>query len=373
MPCMKAALMLLMMPALRLSCQEPAFSTATAVKVSTESVLLTPADYKPVRGVHLSAWAAGAPLARRRFLEEMSDTVLNAVVVPVKEIEGWVYIPGVESARRLGTVQIAIPDPESMLRDFKAKGLHSIARVVLFKDDLLPSKRPEWAVRTPDGGVWRNTKGVAWVDPYRREIWEYNLDVASRAAALGFDEIQFDYVRFPSDGDTTTCRFIRADHSKKTAVENLAAFLRYARERLSPMGVPFSVAVFGMTTTAKDDMGIGQQIADMAEIPDFISPMMYPSHYARGEYGLANPNREPYKVIHRGLRDAKARLRGNAYKLRPYLQDFSLGHRYGQPEVRAQVLAARREGIESWILWNPSNRYTWKAIEVRNDSPLMLR
>ncbi|TPW21845.1 MAG: hypothetical protein FD126_266, partial [Elusimicrobia bacterium] len=178
----------------------------------------------------------------------------------------------------------------------------------------------------------------------------------------GFDEVQFDYIRFPSDGDTRRCRYSRVDHSSATSAALIDGFLEDARRRLDALGVGMSVAVFGLTTTAHDDMGIGQSLAKMTRRVDAVSPMMYPSHYARGEYGLAEPNREPYKIISWGLRDAKRKL-GGAEKLRPYLQDFSLGFKYGPAQVRAQLRAARRQGVESWILWNPLNRYTWEALK----------
>ena len=315
----------------------------------------------PVRAVHLTAWVAGAPAARKRFLEKIRGTAVNAVVVAVKETDGKVYVPGLAKAREYGTGRTAIPDPAALLRDLKAQGLIAIARIVVFKDDELARKKPEWAVRDPDGGVWKNRKGIAWVDPYRREIWEYNVDLASYAARLGFDEVQFDYIRFPSDGDTTRCRYSRTDHSSKTAVENLQGFLRYARGRLP--GVPLSAALFGLTTTVEDDMGIGQDLAAMAGLVDVLSPMVYPSHYSKGLYGFKDPNREPYKVTRLALRDARARLRTSA-QLRPYLQDFSLGFRYGAEQVRSEIRAAREQGIESWILWNPGNHYTWAAVQA---------
>lgn len=344
---------------------------ASAKPVEEEPVepVVLPAGFQPLRGVHLSAWVAGTPKSRRKFLDRAQGTFINAVVVPLKETDGQVYIPGVAKSKEYGTFLPALPDPEGLVADVHSRGLKAIARIVIFKDNLLARRKPEWAVRRPDGSLWRNRKGVTWVDPYRREIWDYNLDLAFAAARAGFDEIQFDYIRFPSDGDIRTCRYSRADHTNKLAHETVREFLRYARTKLASTKLPLSVAVFGMVTSTNMDMGIGQDLRAMAESSDYISPMMYPSHYYRGEYGLANPNREPYKVIHRGLRDAKKRLgRESSWKLRPYLQDFSLGYRYGVPEVEAQLLAAQKQGIDSFILWNPANLYTWKALEVRNDA-----
>ena len=315
------------------------------------------------RAVHLTSWIAGTGKSRRAFLDKLKGTVVNAVVIPLKETDGHVYIPGVAKASEVNSYRPAIPDPAALLKDLKAQNLRAIARIVVFKDNYLPKKHPEWAVRRPDGRLWLNQNGIAWVDPYQRPIWDYNLQLAVRAAELGFDEIQFDYLRFPSDGNTKLCRYSNPHHTSASAIENLREFLDLARKRLAHTKVPVSIAVFGMTTTAKDDMGIGQEISKFAPMVEFISPMMYPSHYARGEYGLSSPNREPYKIIFRGLRDAKARLKQHAPKLRPYLQDFSIyGVRYGPSQVRAQILAAHLQGVESWILWNPSNRYTWDTL-----------
>lgn len=321
------------------------------------------ASTAPVRGVHLTAWVAGSGKDRRLFLDKAAGTMVNAVVVPVKEYDGKVYIPGVASAAELGTARIAIPDPSALVSDIKARGMRAIARVVVFKDDTLARRRPDWAVMDEGGGVWKNKKGVAWVDPYRREVWDYNLDVALTAAKAGFDEVQFDYIRFPSDGDTRRCRYSNVNHSSATAVAALEEFMTLARRKLDAAGVGVSAAVFGLTTTARDDMGIGQALGRMSRSVDALSPMMYPSHYAKGEYGLSDPNREPYRIISWGLRDAKRKLGGTA-KLRPYLQDFSLGHRYGVAEVRDQLRAAAHQGVVSWILWNPQNRYTWAALSA---------
>ncbi|MBI4346676.1 MAG: putative glycoside hydrolase [Elusimicrobia bacterium] len=352
----------------------PAERPAKAAKPKPEEAplepIVMPTGFAPLRGVHLSAWAAGSPKARRKFLDQIPGTVVNAVVVALKETDGDVYIPGVASALEYKTFVPAIPDPSSLVAAIKARGLTPVARIVIFKDNALARKRPDLAVKRADGSVWRNKKGIAWVDPYRRELWDYALDIALTAVKLGFEEIQFDYIRFPSDGDIKLCRYSRPDHTNKKAVETIREFLTFAREKLAATKTPMSVAVFGMTTTASTDMGIGQDIRVMTEISDHVSPMMYPSHYYRGEYGLANPNKEPYKVIFRGLRDARKRLGTESWKLRPYLQDFSMGYRYGVPEVQAQLLAAQRHGIDSWILWNPSNVYTWKALQSRPDSPL---
>ncbi len=328
----------------------------------TEVPLYPGESYKatPVRGVHFTAWAAGEPKTRRRLIQNLRASNLNAVVIAVKEYDGRVFIRA-PASRAAGAFTPAIPDLAGVIREFKAAGIYPIARVVVFKDDILARRRPDLAVTRPDGSLWTNDKDIAWVDPYRREVWEYNIAVASAAAAAGFDEVQFDYIRFPSDGDTRQCRYSVADHGPRSAGEALRGFLARARAALPPE-TRLSIAVFGMTTSAHSDMGIGQRLVKMAAQVDAISPMMYPSHYAKGELGVAHPNREPYRIISRGLKDAIARLGPDAGRLRPYFQDFSLGVRYDAEKVRAQILAAHKQGVTSWILWNPQNRYTWSAL-----------
>jgi hypothetical protein len=331
--------------------------------------LQPPPWLKPLHGVHLTGWGAGSAKVRKALIRSMKTAGLNAVVIALKEYDGYIFVRGVPLANQTGSYANAIPDLPACVREFKDAGIYTIGRIVLFKDNHLARRRPDLAVRAAGGGIWANAKGVAWVDPYRREIWDYNLDIASRAAAAGFDEIQFDYLRFPSDGNVRLCRYSRRDHSDGAAKENLTAFLTLARERLRPLGVKLSICVFGMTTSDDSGMGIGQHISDLTRQVDFVSPMMYPSHYHKGIYGLKNPNREPYKTIQYGTRDAVARLGADAWRLRPYFQDFSLGFRYHEEQVRAQILAAARQGVTNWILWNPQNRYTWSALR-RNNQPI---
>ena len=329
--------------------------------ISTDTIRQEILSQKTVRGIHLSAWGSGSKRIRRELICKINNSVINTVIVAVKEVDGKVYIPGVSTAHKYGAYASAIAQPEEMLKDFKEAGLYTVARIVVFKDKVIPVRRMDMAVRTPDGSVWRSYNGATWLDPYNREVWAYTLDVAERAARLGFDEIQFDYIRYPTEGKTSLCRYAKP-HTTMNAIANIRDFLVYARGRLKPYNVKISVDVFGLTTTAKDDMGIGQDIKTMAQNVDYVYPMMYPSHYYAGEYNLRNPNSQPYKVIDRGLKDALKRLGPDYAKLRPYLQDFDMGWPYGPHEVRAQIIAARRNMLDSWVLWNASNRYNWDAL-----------
>ncbi len=312
-----------------------------------------------IRGIHITSWVAGNEKLRAALIEKINNSVINAVVIAVKEKDGKVYIPGIEKAEKWGSYEGAIKEPEKMIKDFKKAGLYMMARVVCFHDDTIPRKNPAIAVKNPDGSVWKTRKGSTWVDPYDRGTWDYILDVSERAAKLGFDEIQFDYVRYPTEGNTSMCRFSQT-HNKENATRNIAAFLDYAKKRLSPYNVKISADVFGLTTGS--DMGIGQDLNLIAEHTDYIYPMMYPSHYYSGEYNLKDPDSQPYKVIDRGLKQALKKTGENYAKVRPYLQDFSLKWKYGPVELRAQIIAARANMIDSWILWNPSVKYSWEAL-----------
>ena len=323
---------------------------------------LAPASTATLRGVHFTGWAAGSTKARRRFLGEMKAAGFNAVVIALKDSDGHEFVRDVPFAAKTGAYLNAIPDLPGAVRDFKEQGIYTIARVAVFKDDHLARARPDLAVHFPDGSLWVGDKGVAWADPYRHEVWDYVIDVASRAAAAGFDEIQFDYIRFPSDGKTRLCRYSK-EHTPATASAALRDFLTLARSRLKPLGVKISIDTFGLTTSVDNGMGIGQTLDRMADLVDYVSPMMYPSHYAKGEYGLKNPNRQPYLTVHHGIQDALTRIKDPA-KLRPYLQDFSLGVRYTPAHVRAQIRAAEELGVRGWILWNPGNHYTWSAAQA---------
>ncbi len=315
-----------------------------------------------VRGIHLSAWTAGDIKFRARFENLLSRDKLNTIVIAIKESEGHIYIPSVKIVEEYNIPVFPIPKLEQYLDYLKSKGVYPIARIVVFKDNSLAHRKPEFAVKNPDGSLWKDYKGYSWTDPYNKNVWRYNVEIAKRAVELGFEEIQFDYIRFPSDGNTKLCRYSQK-HSSITATETLVNFLTYAKEELKPFNIPVSIDVFGLTPSVNHDMGIGQRFLELSEACDFISPMMYPSHYRKGEYNIPDPNKEPYKTVYRSVYDAKLLLKDKIYKLRPYLQDFSLGYKYGVEEVKAQIYACYDNGVFEWLLWDPKCKYTLEAIE----------
>lgn len=322
-----------------------------------------------VRGIHLTSWVTGSKKAREKVDKLLDETELNTVVIAIKEYQGEVYIPGVATAEKNKAFVNAMPDIKEYVADLKGRGVYTIARIVVFKDKIIPKKRPDLAVKTPDGDVWRDRSGNTWVDPYNKGVWEYIFEIGEQAVKLGFEEIQFDYIRYPSDGNTKLCRYSYANHNSSSAARNLDEFLIAANKRFKPLGVPVSIDVFGLTPSVPHDMGIGQKFAQMTQWVDYVSPMIYPSHYARGEYGIPNPNAEPYKVVYKTMYDSLKKLGPIHNRMRPYLQDFSLGHKYGPQEVRAQIQACEDLGFKEWLMWSPNSNYQKNAYR-RKDGTL---
>lgn len=320
---------------------------------------------KYVRGIHLNTWVAASTKRRAKIGVLLEETEINTVVIAIKEYVGLVHIPGVEIAKKLGTSQVALRKIKSYLAELKEKEIYTIARIVVFKDNALVKAKPDWAVRTSTGGIWVDYVGDVWVDPYNEAVWEYNIQIAEQAFRLGFDEIQFDYIRFPSDGKVSNCRYSQK-HSSTTSVAALVGFLEEAGQRLKPYGANISIDVFGLTTTSGNGLGIGQDIVILSKVVDFISPMVYPSHYYKGAYGIEHPNKSPYETVYIGLKGAVRQ--GLRKKMRPYLQDFSLGVRYGEKEVREQIQACYDNKIPEWLLWNARGVYTESALEGPDDS-----
>ncbi len=240
--------------------------------------------------------------------------------------------------RREGT-----PRPQA-----RKAGIYLIGRVVTFEDPITAVAHPELAIHKSDGSLWHTNGGLAWLNPYSRAAWKYDVDVAVAAAKAGFDEIQFDYVRFPSDGDLSIIRYPGAHPQPMKAT--IAAFLAYAASRLHPLGVRVSADVFGLS--ASHDLGIGQYPAQVGKVVDAIYPMTYPSHYTSGEYNLPDPNAAPGATVMDSLRDFRTKLAGRKALLVPWLQDFSLGRTYTSTDVAAQIASARAMDTGGFMLWN---------------------
>jgi hypothetical protein len=315
-----------------------------------------------IRAIYLNAWAFGG----RRFFDlvRLADrTEVNAFVIDVKDDTGYLtYRSAVPTAVEIGAdQQIRARDVEARLRTLREHGIHPIARIVVAKDPLLAARKPAWSVQHVDGGLWRDRLDFAWVDAFNDSVWVYAAELAGEAVRLGFAEVQYDYVRFPDEPEQRLASAVfPGRRSGETKRQGVTRNLRLLRQRTKALGVPFTIDVFGLTTSARTDMGIGQYWEDLVTTADVVLPMVYPSHYMRGVYNLAHPNAEPYLVIRRAMQDALRRsapLETRA-EIRPYLQAFTLGQpRYTPALVREQIRAAEELGLESWVLWNPRSAY----------------
>jgi hypothetical protein len=357
-------------PAPPMACTRPPESAAPDSLLRPWAPLVATPD--TVRGLYVNRWAALGgrmwdliALARR--------TEVNALVVDVKDDRGLVLYPSrVALAREIGadTLQpMRLTRLRAVLDSMRAHGLYPIARIVVAKDPLLAAAKSAWAVKRADDPArpWLDKNGLPWLDPHQEAVWRYAAELACEAVALGFSEVQLDYVRFPDEKRLwREAAFPLAQGRTRARVirEQLLA----TRDWLRPLGVPVTADVFGLTTSDTTDMGIGQRWEEFVDAVDVVLPMTYPSHYAPGSYGIAAPNARPYEVIDRALEDAKRRSANipGAAKIIPWYQDFTLGPpRYGVEQIRAQIRAGEENGIPDWILWNPGSRYTEAALRPR--------
>lgn len=321
-----------------------------------------------LRGLYLNAWASGSRNRVAALVDLARRTEVNAFVIDIKDASGYVsHRTNVELAHQVGaTGERRISDLPGLLDRLEAEGIYPIARIVIVKDPILTAYRPEYAIQDTAGGVWVDSKGISWLNPYSKGVWDYHVDLAREVAEMGFPEIQWDYVRFPDAPDADLARAVYHGADGRGRVQAIRAFLRYSREQLADLPVDVTADVFGVTTSYRRDIGIGQVWEDLIDVVDAALPMVYPSHYWQGSFGYRHPNGRPYEIVYRALSDAlrrSATVEG-AGRTIPWLQDFTLGPPvYAGAEVRAQIQATYDAGVHEWILWNPGSRYTEAALE----------
>ena len=313
-----------------------------------------------VHGLYVNRWAAQSKARMRSLIRFAHEAGINAMVIDLKDEFGLNFQPADSGARRFAGRSGVIPDVRWLIDTLRANAIMPIARLVVFKDSVTARARPDWTILGPDGKSWRDKQGLTWVNPYHHELWEYNIRVATEAATLGFAEIQFDYIRFPEPYPTLPKQTF-PDANGVSKSDALAAFLREARSRLAPMGVRTTADVFGLVTTVKGALEVGQQWESLSPAADVLLPMVYPSHYPHGSFGIALPDAAPYAVVKAAISSAVERNAALGIKgehVRPYLQAFTLGKpAYGNAELTAQIRATYESGINGWILWNPGSRY----------------
>ncbi|HOQ99982.1 MAG TPA: putative glycoside hydrolase [Anaerolineae bacterium] len=302
----------------------------------------------------------------RRNIDLIDRTELNAVVIEIKTETGYLGFRSQNPvAQAIGaSYDENCIDTRALLADLHQRGIYTIARIPIFEDDLLATNRPEWAVRYPNGTVWRAWGGRGWTDPFQKGVWEYNVAISKEAVELGFDEVQFDYVRFPSDGSISQCRYLR-ESTAESRVEAITGFVAYARHELDKVGAFFSVDTFGLTTFDTSEQGVGQLLDQMAQYMDYSSPMVYPSTYLVGMLDLTDPWRQPYEVVKRSLDAAHKKT---PTLIRPWLQHYDdyhgVGITYGLPEYMAQKQAAADGGASGWLWWNILGEYDERVFEA---------
>jgi hypothetical protein len=327
-----------------------------------------------IRGIYLNAWAAGSTRRVAALLELARRTEINTFVIDIKDASGYVsHRTAVPLASEVGaTGEIRVRDLPGLLWRLHEEGVYPIARIVMVQDPVLAAARPDMAAQERNGEVFEDGKGIVWLNPYDRRVWDYHIALAREVAGMGFPEIQWDYVRFPDIPASEKERVVYPGAGEVLQHQVISEFLSYSRDQLRDLGVVVTADVFGVTTSATRDVGIGQLWESLIGNVDVALPMVYPSHYWKGSFGYQTPNAYPYEVVKRALQDAlrrSATVEG-AGATRPWLQDFTLGPpRYGAPEVRAQIQATYDAGLLEWILWNPGSRYTEAALEPEGGFP----
>ncbi len=324
-----------------------------------------------VKAIYLTAYSAGSPKKIDEIISLINRTELNAVVMDIKDYSGLVlFNTQVPLAKKLKLVDNRYHDLAATIKKLHAHNIYVIARQTVFQDPILAEKFPELALKKVGGGptssagrLWRDHKGLAWVDPTKKEVWEYNVAIAKDAIGYGFDEINFDYIRFPSDGNMASVIYSNLGQKKYLA---MAKFYNYLTSKLRALPAWLSFDMFGfvMEKTGEDDMNIGQRLDDALPVADYISPMMYPSHYPPGHLGLKNPAAHPDLVITHGMTLGAPRFKNSRALLRPWLQAFDLRAVYNGDMIRAEINAVEKFPNAGWMLWNASNRYTSAGLKA---------
>jgi hypothetical protein len=320
----------------------------------------TAPDTQIVRGLYVNRFAAQSTKRIRQLIQIADQTEINALVIDIKDEFGLNYAPTDTALQRNAGKSGTIPRLKELVDTLHAHHIIAIARIVVFKDSVTARMHPAWTIRKADGTPWRDKKGTLWVNPYHHELWDYNIHVAEDMARLGFNEIQFDYIRFPEPYKSLPPQ-VFPDQNGQNKEQTLADFLSLARSRLSKLGVRTTADIFGLVTTVPNALEVGQQWEHLAPVTDVLLPMTYPSHYPPGSLNVAHPNADPYAIIHAAIlsaheRDAKLGLTGE--RVRPWLQAFTLGKPpYGPEELREEKRAVYDAGYDGWVLWNPGSKY----------------
>jgi hypothetical protein len=312
-----------------------------------------------VKALYLSSYGFASKQLREAAKEAVKLNNMNALVIDVKGDRGFIpFKVDIPLAEEVGAQKtILFKDMKAIVDSLKEQNLYLIARIVVFKDDPLAAARPQWAVKNKGGGVFRDRERLRWIDPFYREPWDYNIAIAKAAAAVGFDEIQFDYVRFP---DNRKVGFSKpANQDSRT--EAITGFLKAAHQALAPYNVMVAADIFGYVMWNLDDTGIGQKVDAALEAVDVVCPMLYPSGYQFGIPNYKNPVKNTYEIVYLSLKRAQERTGANPLRFRPWIQAFRdyafRGGDFSEERMRIQIKASDKFGASGWMFWNPRNVY----------------
>ena len=348
----------------------PAVSQAPSNGESKKEEVIVEVDPRvPVkaRGIYVTSRAIMDK--REKLIEIIDTTELNALVIDVKDDNGRItFKMDSPLAQEIGATTNTISDIDELMKLLKEKNIYPIARIVAFKDPYLAEQKHELAIKNKNGSIYRDNNGECWINPYEREVWDYLIEVSTKAAEIGFMEIQFDYIRF-STGKGMSEAYFGPLAEEKTKEDIIVEFTRYAYEKLRPLGVFVSADVYGTIISSSIDAGlVGQNYVEMAKYLDYISPMIYPSHFGDGNYGVEHPDLEPYKIVRKVLNASKTKLNEipegqHRANVRPWLQDFTatwIKHyqEYGPLQIREQIIGVYAMGYSEWLLWNAACNYT---------------
>jgi hypothetical protein len=332
----------------------------------------------PIRALYVNRFAAQSSKKMRHLIGIADSTEINALVIDVKDEFGLNYRSSDPMLQKNEGTQTKVANMKALLDTINAHGILPIARIVVFKDSVTARQNPQHTIRTADGSPWRDHKGLTWVNPYATAIWEYNFRIAEEAVKMGFGEVQFDYIRFPEPYKSLPQQ-VFPESNGRGKTEALADFLQTAKKRMDKLGVRTTADIFGLVATVGGALEVGQKWEPIVKSVDVVLPMVYPSHYPHGSFGLRLPNAEPYEVIHTAISRGRVRTEALGLKgqrVRPWLQAFTLGPpKYGAPEIEAQKKAVYDSGYEGWVLWNPGSSYDpfvpalEKTLEPRAKNP----
>ncbi len=374
------------------------FSVDNEFVVATTSVPLVPQGRVPtyletpesVRGIYMTSCVAGSKTLRDKLIHLVDTTELNSLVIDIKTYSGHISFDVSDPLLKPASGgDCFVSDMQDLIDELHAKKIYVIGRIAVFQDMFMVGHKPELAVKksTDKTKVWKDRKGVSWIDAGSKEHWDYIIALAKESRKIGFDELNFDYIRFPSDGDMKDIYYPKSEGKTKSGV--IESFFSYLHNEIKDTGAKMSADLFGMTTTNIDDLSIGQVLERALPYFDYIAPMVYPSHYPNGFANLGDPNKHPYEVVKYAMDGAVRRTIATStlarlsvesiasttpklypkesfdkLKMRPWLQDNNYPVPYTAEMVRAQIQATYDAGLNSWMLWNASNRYTREALKV---------